>query len=933
MLPTPTPVMLLLGRSRTRRVRALGSWIDETDDAGVPRALLVTGNRAQGPRIPDPPVSAFAQRTVTFDALLRDLWWRFGDGRAVWSRGGLELLAETAQLPPSTVALHTLVREGWHRLPRDHHGTAARAALSALDERLAEVPGRVTWARAVHDLCRRLESPSPGLRRWLTRVERCVIDEVLPSPAGTAALIALVAALTRHGASVVVGLETGRSLGGAEAGVFFEADDLDLRGHAMRGFAASRDLRRALFQTFVAQGDATVAIASPGGGVRRIEPWSVVDDPEAPDLTDVAYAGRVLTEATAAALVEAASVTFHRCDDATTEVHHAVQGVATTLRSGVAADQCAVAVTTSAQADAVVRTMRRLGIPANPTVDVPLVTAPITRSLIAAAAEEDDVEADPGAHAVSLSARLDLLAAQPCPLDWAAQRQRRAAGALRHAIATLVGDLRACDAGPMRWATWLDHVTRVVHGTSYRPHTPHPRGVAVVRLADLTGGAPAHVWAIGLRKGLFPHPPTPCPLDPSAERTEASRRARWARYAVLGLIRAATVHPQHRVSLSWPTTQDGAASAPAPVVADLLAVPLQGGGLLGDTLVDDAEPALLPPRHPLPTGVGPAQDRSLRARRASTFGAYDMMLDPAPAAPRRLSVTALETYLKCPARYAFRFVLGLSDDEPDALDVDPRARGTTMHRVLQDFVEAGELHRPDAAHKLYDRALAAIRALEDEDEAGDARPAVYAHLRAQWLDGLVDGSPAGILATWLGVEHSTPSEEILGVEQDFDDLPVGPVLLRGTIDRVDRVDGGIVVLDYKTGRPPETHLLQRGLALQAVAYAAATARRYPRTAIATTFQALRRAEEVRRTGWAGHPFLLRALGARGVDIDDRARGVLMDHAAKSAERLCRGTFHTTLADPEDVGCEHCAYKRICRVDHARNALVRDDDLQRPVGQP
>jgi ATP-dependent helicase/nuclease subunit B len=178
---------------------------------------------------------------------------------------------------------------------------------------------------------------------------------------------------------------------------------------------------------------------------------------------------------------------------------------------------------------------------------------------------------------------------------------------------------------------------------------------------------------------------------------------------------------------------------------------------------------------------------------------------PLAARPRRLSVTAIETWMRDPyALYAGR-ILRLLPLDP--LDADPGAaeRGQIVHHALDAFVR----RYPD---RLPADALAAL-----VEEGRAAFGAVLAHpsVAAFWWPRFER------VAAWF-VEFETGrrrdgarplATEISG---GIDIETAGaPFRLTAKADRIDRLpDGRLAIVDYKTGRPPEPRNVRRGLAPQ-----------------------------------------------------------------------------------------------------------------------
>ena len=196
-------------------------------------------------------------------------------------------------------------------------------------------------------------------------------------------------------------------------------------------------------------------------------------------------------------------------------------------------------------------------------------------------------------------------------------------------------------------------------------------------------------------------------------------------------------------------------------------------------------------------------------RGLAAVDAHRPMAAPAPtppveARPRRLSVTRIETWIRDPYGIYAREVLGLRPLDP--LEADPGAadRGTIIHQALDDFQRA----HPDS---LPDDALARLLALGRAAFGPTlARPAVRAfwwprfERIAAWFVKQEAGRRAAVTATATEVHGRI---EIAG--------PAGPFTLTATADRIDRfADGGLSIVDYKTGAAPSDKQVWAGYAPQ-----------------------------------------------------------------------------------------------------------------------
>lgn len=310
-----------------------------------------------------------------------------------------------------------------------------------------------------------------------------------------------------------------------------------------------------------------------------------------------------------------------------------------------------------------------------------------------------------------------------------------------------------------------------------------------------------------------------------------------------------------------------------------------------------------------------------------------------PAA-RRLRVTAVEAYARCPIRWWLRDRLKVQEVRDDTPDVPADLRGTAAHGILERFVRewgARPVDAPGAREMLHQIAT------DTFDGLAAATPAHAAYLREEkhrWTDGLLDEHPGGLLVAWLERERQAMAGVVPAAVEVTISLVIDDVELVGRLDRVDRVrDAGLLVTDYKTGHAPTLSEIRKGQALQMVAYRAAIEQGalpdLGEGPVAATFLELRRPGEVERRSWMGDPELVRALAPsrRGtLPLPPAATAALYQHLRDTVSRMRRGVVHPTLADPDEVGCGSCPYRAICRHDPSTTLdWAGRDDVQAPLG--
>jgi ATP-dependent helicase/nuclease subunit B len=169
--------------------------------------------------------------------------------------------------------------------------------------------------------------------------------------------------------------------------------------------------------------------------------------------------------------------------------------------------------------------------------------------------------------------------------------------------------------------------------------------------------------------------------------------------------------------------------------------------------------------------------------------------DPAER-PRKISVTEVDRLKADPYAFYARTMLKLMALDP--VDADPTAawRGSAVHEVLEAWMKEDEC---DPA-KLRARADALL-------EAQAAHPlmrALWQPLLSEAIDFIADQVEA----------NQKEGRRPLAAEQSGA-IDIAGVKLVGKFDRIDlMVDGGLAIVDYKTGQPPKKKAVGAGYSLQ-----------------------------------------------------------------------------------------------------------------------
>ncbi len=166
-----------------------------------------------------------------------------------------------------------------------------------------------------------------------------------------------------------------------------------------------------------------------------------------------------------------------------------------------------------------------------------------------------------------------------------------------------------------------------------------------------------------------------------------------------------------------------------------------------------------------------------------------------------LSPTSLTTYITCPLRFYFQYVLRIRETEDIEEDIDARNFGIVVHRVLELLYEPWldkELSRED------------IKGLEKhvEKKVEDVlkeEKIIQEHQALAGKDLLTQRIMQRLVLKILKYDQTQAPFTITGLERkDFGyqiSLPSGQsVKLSGVVDRIDTREGVTRIVDYKTGR-------------------------------------------------------------------------------------------------------------------------------------
>lgn len=328
------------------------------------------------------------------------------------------------------------------------------------------------------------------------------------------------------------------------------------------------------------------------------------------------------------------------------------------------------------------------------------------------------------------------------------------------ALASLDGVTRA-----YTLAEAMLRLRRILAERRFQPESPDVP-VQVLGLPETAGMQFDALWVSGLHDGVLPASLRPCPLLPASLQRERGM-PRSCPDTEQGLAQRLVVQlsaAADEVRFSYPVREGDEPLRPSPVLAGIGA--------------REAGPAPQP---------GVAQH---------IFAARDLvsvsdLRAPAVAGEMRGGSGLLADQSACPFRAFALHRLHAEPLESAQSGVDPRQRGSLLHEALRILWEEWR-HRSVAAAAGSVARAGAIRAA--------LRSAAARHLPGQ-ARGLVEieiEAGAQVVETLLEADLDRPEFEVVGCESPCE-ITLGPLHVRGRMDRVDRVGSGLVVIDYKTG--------------------------------------------------------------------------------------------------------------------------------------
>ncbi len=168
-----------------------------------------------------------------------------------------------------------------------------------------------------------------------------------------------------------------------------------------------------------------------------------------------------------------------------------------------------------------------------------------------------------------------------------------------------------------------------------------------------------------------------------------------------------------------------------------------------------------------------------------------------------ISPSALATYLRDPIQFYERYVLGVKEVDDIEEEAAANTQGTVIHNVLENFYKPYEnkiLLAQDIKQmllKLNDAVIEEFHSVYGKSNVDTGRNYIIIQVAQTYLNKFLKAELRSIEA---GNEI-----QIVAIESDFNtEVPLQnldfPVKIKGKVDRIDRLNGQLRVIDYKTGK-------------------------------------------------------------------------------------------------------------------------------------
>ena len=447
------------------------------------------------------------------------------------------------------------------------------------------------------------------------------------------------------------------------------------------------------------------------------------------------------------------------------------------------------------------------------------------------------------------------------------------------------------------YAEAVARLRRLAAQTMFQPEAPDAP-VQILGVLESAGMEFDCLWVMGLTDEAWPIHPRPNPFLP----LDAQRRAGVPEASI-----EATLALDAAITRGWRGAADEVVLSHAGAEGDRTLLP-------SPLLRDLTQSTLALPAY--------ARHRALIYDAARIESIEDAAAPPLPAGTSLGGGAAVITdQSACPFRAYARHRLDARSPEAPHAGLDAMERGILVHRVLATaWDEIKTKKRLDAMGAEEMAALLAQAAGEAVSRLQRDRPATLAGRFAE----VEKGRLARLARLWLEMERDDRGDDFrIAALEDKRLLAIGPLTLRGKLDRVDELaDGRRIVIDYKsTAEPAGAWLGDRPDAPQLPLYLVAG----EPDAVAIAFAQVR-AGEMKFAALAADEGLLpvkSALPELGWEGQVKAWRAALTHLAV---QFAAGAAAVHPKNPHK-SCGYCDVQALCRIRErlGASALDQDDD--------
>lgn len=257
------------------------------------------------------------------------------------------------------------------------------------------------------------------------------------------------------------------------------------------------------------------------------------------------------------------------------------------------------------------------------------------------------------------------------------------------------------------------------------------------------------------------------------------------------------------------------------------------------------------------------------------------------AVPERISFSQIAAFTTCPMQYKYAHILKVPSFGRHSLSF-----GKSMHNALQKFLEQLKERQDAKQTSLFGEASETLSSpvptLKELLDLFDANFIDEWYTSDNEREDYREQGRQSLKVFHAQIVDNTP--KVFGLEQGFT-LKIGKVLVKGRIDRIDETpDGGLEVIDYKTGNPKTK--LEWDDKRQLVLYALALE------------QCLPNPKPIKKLTY----YYLTNNTTVSFEPTDKDRDKLEQQVLDTMDKIAKSDF---APDPEPMKCKYCDFKDIC----------------------